>query len=80
MRTLVWLRRDLRLHDHAALQAACSQPGEVFVAFVFERDILEALPRHDRRVDFIWHALQRLEGQLRDHGVGLIVRHGRARS
>ena len=77
--TLVWLRRDLRLHDHAALHAACSTGGPVFVAFVFERDILDALPRADRRVELIWHALADIERQLRERGVGLIVRHGRAR-
>ncbi|RVT82417.1 cryptochrome/photolyase family protein [Inhella crocodyli] len=77
--TLVWLRRDLRLHDHAALHAACSTGGPVFVAFVFERDILDALPRTDRRVELIWHALADIERQLRERGVGLIVRHGRAR-
>ncbi len=78
MRTLVWLRRDLRLHDHAALHEACRTPGEVFLAFVFDRDILDPLPRRDRRVHFIHHALSRLESQLRERGVGLIVRHGRA--
>ncbi len=77
--TLVWLRRDLRLRDHAALHAACTGPGPVYLAFVFERDILDALPRADRRVELIWHALTDIERQLRERGVGLIVRHGRAR-
>ncbi len=77
--TLVWLRRDLRLHDHGALHAACATGAPVHVAFVFERDILDALPRADRRVELIWHALDDIEQQLRERGVGLIVRHGRAR-
>jgi len=79
MRTLVWLRRDLRLHDHAALHEACSRPGEVFIAFVFDREILDALPRADRRVELILGALQAIESELRARGVGLIVRHGQAR-
>lgn len=77
--TLVWLRRDLRLHDHAALERACSDGAPVLLAFVFERDILDALPRADRRVELIHCALQDLEKTLRTRGVGLIVRHGRAR-
>ncbi len=78
MSTLAWLRRDLRLHDHAALHEACRTGDPVFVAFVFDTDILAALPRHDRRVELIHCALQNIEQQLRARGVGLIVRHGRA--
>jgi deoxyribodipyrimidine photo-lyase len=79
VRTLVWLRRDLRLHDHAALHAACQPGADVVAAFVFERDILDALPRRDRRVDFLQHALTKVDAGLREHGSGLLVRHGRAR-
>ncbi|MBH9578857.1 cryptochrome/photolyase family protein [Inhella proteolytica] len=77
--TLVWLRRDLRLHDHAALELACRSGAPVLLAFVFDTEILDALPRHDRRVELIHCALQELEAQLRERGCGLIVRHGRAR-
>ena len=81
-RALVWLRRDLRLTDHAALAAALAGHDEVFVAFVFDTDILSSLPQHDRRVAFIHGSLvalhielQRLAGRA---DVGLIVRHGPA--
>jgi deoxyribodipyrimidine photo-lyase len=83
---LVWCRRDLRAHDHAALHHALRAARRVWVAFVFDRDILDPLPRCDRRVEFIRESLIDLDGQLhalgRAHGVegvGLIVRHGRAR-
>ncbi|MFY8019025.1 MAG: deoxyribodipyrimidine photo-lyase, partial [Inhella sp.] len=49
MSTLVWLRRDLRLHDHAALHEACRGTEAVHIAFVFDTDILATLPRQDRR-------------------------------
>ena len=42
--TLVWLRRDLRLADHAALSAALDDFPKVHLAFVFDRDILDPLP------------------------------------
>ncbi|MFO1253979.1 MAG: deoxyribodipyrimidine photo-lyase, partial [Inhella sp.] len=77
--TLVWLRRDLRLHDHTALELACRSGAPVLLAFVFDTEILDALPRRDRRVELIHGALQDLEAQLRERGCGLIVRHGRAR-
>ncbi len=41
---LVWLRRDLRLADHAALSAALDDFPKVHLAFVFDRDILDPLP------------------------------------
>ncbi|UDF37355.1 UNVERIFIED_ORG: DNA photolyase family protein [Shinella sp. XGS7] len=75
---LVWFRRDLRLDDQAALYHALRQARRVFCVFVLDTAILEALPRADRRVQFILQALQRLDAQLRAQGGALIVRHGPA--
>ena len=84
-RALVWLRRDLRADDHAALHHALRSARQVWCAFVFDRTILEPLPRADRRVEFIRDSLVGVDAELRSlaasHGVegaGLIVRHGRA--
>jgi deoxyribodipyrimidine photo-lyase len=77
-KALVWFRRDLRDHDHAALSAALAEAQQVYCAFVFDSDILDALPtRHDRRVHFIRESLVELDAALRAKGGGLIVRHGR---
>ena len=76
---LVWLRRDLRLNDHAALYHALRNHSQVFVAFVFDRDILDPLPRDDRRVEFIRESLIELDTALREIGGALIVRHGHPR-
>ena len=73
---LVWLRRDLRLDDHAALYHALKQHRQVYVAFVFDRDILDTLPRQDRRLEFIRESLVELDTALREAGGALIVRHG----
>jgi deoxyribodipyrimidine photo-lyase len=84
-RALVWLRRDLRVDDHAALYHALKRARQVFVAFVFDRAILDALPRADRRVEFIRDSLVGVDAELRalaaSHGVedaGLVVLHGPA--
>jgi deoxyribodipyrimidine photo-lyase len=84
-RALVWMRRDLRAHDHAALYHALRSARQVWCAFVFDRDILDPLPRDDRRVAFIRECLLDLDAALRElgerHGVSgvrLIVRHGHA--
>jgi deoxyribodipyrimidine photo-lyase len=74
--TLVWFRRDLRDFDHAALASALDGEGPVFAAFIFDRAILDALPREDRRVEFIADSLAELDATLRARGGGLLVRHG----
>jgi deoxyribodipyrimidine photo-lyase len=77
---LVWFRRDLRMSDHAALSHAVRRARRVYCAFVFDTEILDALPsRADRRVEFIWHSLAELDRALRDSGGGMIVRRGRSR-
>jgi deoxyribodipyrimidine photo-lyase len=82
---LVWFRRDLRVDDHAALYHACRAARRVWCAFVFDRDILDPLPRADRRVEFIHGSvielsasLERLAGQHGVSGVRLAVLHGHA--
>jgi deoxyribodipyrimidine photo-lyase len=84
-RALVWLRRDLRCNDNAALHHALTQARQVWCCFVLDTDILAPLPRADRRVEFIHDSLVDLNAQLaalaQGHGVtgaGLLVRHGRA--
>ena len=83
-RGLVWLRRDLRLHDHAALAAALNSCDEVWITFVFDTDILGALLdrelKNDRRVEFIWQSIQTLNQTLNKKTAGkanLIIKHGR---
>lgn len=86
---LVWFRRDLRAHDHAALYHALRSARHVWCAFVFDRDILDPLLARglqaDRRVEFIRDSLLQLDEALgalgREHGredVRLLVRHGHA--
>jgi deoxyribodipyrimidine photo-lyase len=85
-RGLVWFRRDLRAHDQAALHHALVSCSQTLCLFVLDRDILDALPRRDRRVEFILGSLQDLDASLaqlgRAHGranAGLLVEHGWAR-
>jgi deoxyribodipyrimidine photo-lyase len=83
-RALVWFRRDLRLHDHAALWLALKSARQVLCGFVFDTQILDPLPRADRRVAFIRGSLEELDRLLREAtpgsgSKGLVVRHGPAR-
>ncbi|MES2757604.1 MAG: deoxyribodipyrimidine photo-lyase [Pseudomonadota bacterium] len=77
-KTLVWFRRDLRAFDHAALHHALLSSKVVYCAFIFDKDILAPLPRHDRRVEFIHASVDELDAELRQLGGHLIVRHASA--
>jgi len=90
-RALVWLRRDLRTEDHAALYHALRSARQVWCVFVFDTDILAPLllagRQQDRRVEFIRDSLVGVDAELRalaaSHGVegaGLVVRHGQAQA
>ena len=84
---LVWFRRDLRCEDHAALYHALRTARNVYCVFIFDTDILDALPgRKDRRVEFIHQSVLALDAGLHalslqagGQGSGLIVRYGAAR-
>jgi deoxyribodipyrimidine photo-lyase len=77
---LVWFRRDLRDFDHAALYHALKAHTHVYCAFVFDTDIMDALPdRADRRVEFIWESVRELQQALRSQGGDLIVLHACAK-
>lgn len=78
---LVWLRRDLRRDDHAALYHALRDCRRVWCVFVFDRDILDRLPNaRDRRVEFVHSSIVELDAALRAAGGGLIALHAHARS
>jgi deoxyribodipyrimidine photo-lyase len=69
-RAMFWMRRDLRAHDNAALRAALEASDRVLCVFVYDRTILDELPRADRRVAFI-HA------SIEEAGAGLAAMGGR---
>src|SRR5688572_18206771 len=75
-RALVWFRRDLRAEDHAALSHALRAARRVWCAFVLDRNILDPLPRADRRVEFIRESLVALDESLASKGGGLVVLDG----
>jgi len=73
--TLLWLRRDLRLSDHAALSAAVARGGPVIPVFVKDAqfDALGAAPK--------WRlglGLEHFGTQLANHQSRLILRSGDA--
>jgi deoxyribodipyrimidine photo-lyase len=72
--SVMWFRRDLRLHDQPALHEAAAH-GPVLALFVLDRALLG--PSGAPRVAYLYRSLRSLDADLREHGGGLIVRHGK---
>ncbi|HET9287544.1 MAG TPA: deoxyribodipyrimidine photo-lyase [Gaiella sp.] len=72
---VVLLTRDLRVHDHPALDAAVGEAARVVPLFVFD-DALLATFGAPNRVAFLLDALADLRHSLASLGGGLVVRRG----
>lgn len=74
---IMWLRRDLRLSDNAALYHALNSGLPVVPVFIFDTNILNALEdKKDKRVQFIYHALKAIQQQLEGLQSSLEVFYG----
>ncbi len=74
---ILWFRRDLRLHDNAALCHALKSGNPVIPIFIFDKNILDMLEDEpDRRVGFIHTALKAMQQELTKMGSSLEVYHG----
>jgi deoxyribodipyrimidine photo-lyase len=74
---IMWFRRDLRLKDNAALYHALKSENPVVPVFVFDKNILDELEdKKDRRVAFIYAALQEMQEELVALGSTLKVYNG----
>jgi len=76
---LCWIRRDIRLHDHAALSQCTHDHEETYLVFIFDNAILDPLKKKsvsDRRVQFIAQSLSEIQATLALHNTTLIIRYG----
>ncbi|TAF34280.1 MAG: deoxyribodipyrimidine photo-lyase [Cytophagales bacterium] len=74
---IVWLRRDLRLHDQAALYHALKSSKPALLLFIFDQTILAELKhKSDKRVKFLHQTLCQLKQELETLGSSLLVKYG----
>jgi deoxyribodipyrimidine photo-lyase len=74
---IMWFRRDLRIKDNAALYHALKSGLPVVPIFIFDKNILGLLPdEKDRRVEFIYRALEEMQGSLIALNTSLDVHYG----
>lgn len=75
---LWWIRRDLRLHDNAALQAALHHSPNLLPVFILDPQALNSR-YHDqahKRQAFLFGGLRKLDEHLSYRGARLVVRAG----
>jgi deoxyribodipyrimidine photo-lyase len=71
---IFWFRRDLRLHDNHGLYKALLEGKPVLPIFIFDKNILDKLDnKEDRRVQFIYNAIDNIHQSLLKIGSGLKV-------
>ncbi len=69
---IFWFRRDLRLSDNTALNAALQSDQKVLPIFIFDTEILDQLEnKSDRRLDYIHQALEKINNELKNHTSGI---------
>ncbi|RBQ32102.1 deoxyribodipyrimidine photolyase [Arcobacter sp. FW59] len=73
MKQILWFRRDLRVEDSAILSNA---KNEVLPIFIFDKNILEKLPKDDKRVTFIYQSVLNLKEDLQKLGLDLAIFYG----
>ncbi len=61
---IFWFRRDLRLDDNNGLSHATKSKYPVLPIFIFDPDITDTLPVNDKRINFIYDQLQKINDQL----------------
>ena len=63
---IFWFRRDLRLDDNVGFFNALKSDHPVLPIFIFDKAILDHLPKDDARVTFIYNTLQNMRNTLQE--------------
>jgi deoxyribodipyrimidine photo-lyase len=74
--SIVWFRRDLRLHDHVALERALAASERVVCAFVLDPPLLRGATVGAPIVSFFFDSLAELRAALRERGSDLALLEG----
>lgn len=72
---LVWLKRDLRLLDHAPLFSAFASGKPVLILYCFEPSVMNNHDSDIRHWRFVWESLQDLKKRLEERGAFLLICH-----
>ena len=72
---LVWLKRDLRLQDHAPLRAAIESGGPVLLLYCFEPGLLACAESDERHWRFVWQSIVDMNEELERYDTEVVLAH-----
>lgn len=75
---VVWFKRDLRVHDHAALHAAAASGRPVLPLYILEPGLWRQPEMSGRHLAFLMESLADLDAALQARGGRLVLRVGEA--
>ncbi len=73
---ILWFRRDLRIHDHPALEAARQHADSLVPVFVLDDRLLHGRHASGPRTQFLIECLTDLDAALQQRGTRLVIRRG----
>jgi deoxyribodipyrimidine photo-lyase len=73
---ILWFRRDLRVHDHPALNAAKEGADRLVPVFVFDDRLIHGRHASGARTQFLLECLRDLDEGLQKRDTRLVIRHG----
>ena len=62
---IFWFLRDLRLYDNSGLSEATSGKLKVIPLFIYDTSITDKLSHDDRRINFIYDNLKKIDEDLK---------------
>ncbi len=75
---IVWLKRDLRLQDHAPFYFAEEAPHDYISIYIFEPSMMSYPDTSLRHLQFIYHSIQSMNQQLEKYNRKVIVFYAEA--
>ncbi|MFN7038159.1 MAG: cryptochrome/photolyase family protein [Alphaproteobacteria bacterium] len=77
--SIVWLRRDLRVHDHTSFASAINKGGRILPLFIFDEEILTRFKnKDDFRLSFISDSLMLINQELEPFFGSILILYGKA--
>lgn len=73
---IIWFRHDLRVHDHAALNAAANSGARVLPLYIFDPEDWAQPERSARQFEMVVDAVKDLREHLKTRGADLCIRTG----
>ena len=73
MKSLVWLRNDLRIDDNPALRHACANSDEVHCIYIFSKEQMKIHNEANCKIEFLIDNLKSLSDSLKKLNIPLTI-------